>query len=111
MTMRTSWPRFLSALVKPETMSPRPPVCARGVHSEVMNRIRFLTGDDVPAADAVFFALGVSMAFPALAAEAEASAMRTRTLGETGRGSSLAAGGGEACFVSAGFFPALALRL
>ena len=51
-----------------------------------------------------FVAGGVSMAFPALAAEAEASAMRTRACGATGRGASLALARTGACFASAGFF-------
>src|ERR1700683_4773640 len=113
MTMRTSWPRLRRALLKPETTSPRPPVWARGVHSELMNKMRFLVGDDAAAGDPGFFDLvagGVSMDFPALAADSEARAIRTRALGETGCESSLAAGGGATCFASAGFFLAPGFR-
>jgi hypothetical protein len=53
---------------------------------------------------------GDRMAFPALAADAEASAIRTRAFGETGRESSRASGGGEVFFPGAGFFRALDLR-
>ena len=40
MMMRTSCPRWTSALLRPATTSPRPPVCASGVHSEATNRMR-----------------------------------------------------------------------
>jgi hypothetical protein len=76
-------------------MSPSPPVCANGVHSEVTKRTRFkadgaeLTGAGV----AVLTAGGLSMDRPALAADSDASAIRTRALGDTGRGSTLEAGG------------------
>jgi hypothetical protein len=50
------------------------------------------------------------MDLPALAADCEASAMRTRAWGETGRESVFALGGGEACFASASFFLAAGFR-
>ena len=38
--IRTSCPRRISALLRPATTSPSPPVCASGVHSEEMKAMR-----------------------------------------------------------------------
>jgi len=67
-------------------MSPKPPVCANGVHSEVMKRTRLREDAGTVSIGPGAFGLvagGVSMDFPAFAADWEASAMRTRALGET----------------------------
>ena len=94
-------------------MSPRPPVCASGVHSEVMKRMRFLSGDR--CADDGRRRLrfngrgtgagvgGANIAFPARAADCEASAMRTFALGETALTSSLG-GSSTGCFFGAAAF-------
>jgi len=76
----------------------------------VTKRTRFWA-EGAPGAAAGFFGLaagGASMDFPALAADAEARAMRTRDLGETVRESWWASGGKGACLAWAGFFRAAA---
>jgi len=90
-------------------MSPKPPVCASGVHSELMSKMRLL--EDAGAVSIGFrvvswVVVGVSIALPALAADADASAIRTRAWGETAGGASFAPG---FFFAAAGFFPAPAL--
>ena len=55
--MRTSWPSLKRALLKPATASPSPPVWARGVHSEVMKRMRLLEEPDAATAGALILAV------------------------------------------------------
>jgi hypothetical protein len=76
-----------------------------------MNRIRLLKVAEAPTAGTGLFGFTAgadSIAFPAFAADAEASAIRTRALGATGRESAFSSGG-EVFFAADDFFRALRL--
>ena len=83
----------------PETMSPKPPVCANGVHSDVIKRMRLPFEEVIASGGEGFFVFGVADAFLDLGVTAEAREMRTGAWGLT-TGEADFALGNEAVFFS-----------
>ena len=102
--MRASWPRFRSALLKPATTSPSPPVCASGVHSEAMKTMRLPVGfgSSGGGGGSAFFALGADLSI-AFAADSEAFAIRASATGDIVSGSALLVAGAGSFGAAADF--------
>ena len=94
--MRTSCPRRTSALVRPATASPNPPVWANGVHSAVMKSRRLAAGVGSAAGGGVLFVLATGAfldSFAGLATGVDKVILTAFFLGVAEAGALVASGG------------------